>query len=225
MDVVSFCRTDCAMLNKADRVEWRKTCRGMESKAFSQYLKHTNEDEFSALRYCNNKGLIVQGFSVQIKRAWNWADNADYDELPDDEEWNKEDYDPLKGPLDHFRFVVGNNYHDIALLMINSNSIDIHGVDSLGWTPLMNASCNDSIKSVEALLAAKVDVNAKSKLDCTALLFASRYGHIEVVKALLEAGASTGILNYQKETAKSLAMHYNMWMCVNVLHEAEQRGQ
>lgn len=198
----------------------------MESNAFSQYSKHTNEDEFSALRYCNKKGLIVEGFSVQIKRAWNWADNDDDDELPpDDEDYDKEDYDPLKGPLDHFRFVVEKNYHDIALLMITSNSIDIHGVDSLGWTPLMNASCNDHIKSVEALLAAKVDVNAKSRLKCTALLFASRYGHIDVVKDLLAAGATTGVLNYQKETAKSLALHYNMWMCVNVLHDAEQRGQ
>jgi len=73
----------------------------------------------------------------------------------------------------------------------------INAQDALkGSTPLMQAiEFNNSLKLIDALLAAGAKVNAKDFVNNTPLHFAALEGRKDVVELLLQQGADKGAVN------------------------------
>lgn len=67
-------------------------------------------------------------------------------------------------------------------------------------TPLINASKENKLGMVKALLKFGADCNTPNEDDSTALLASAYYGHVDIVELLLEAGATENINKVTKLT-------------------------
>ncbi len=197
LDVVSVARVDSAMTNKTHRAEWERALRGIKSVAFSDWEHHTNEDGFAALRYTMRRGIVVERVSIRIQEDSVASAGAN-----------------LRWLLDQ-----GRVYEDIAVLLIESKSLDISAVDSYGLHPLANASWCGHRQAVQALLTAGVAVNQKCGAGegNSALLLAAYNGHVQVCDALIEAGADVNMTDQDGRTALMLASKMGYFSVVQAL--------
>ena len=106
------------------------------------------------------------------------------------------------------------------------SGIDVNGIGSEGYTPLMIATNNEEHKIIEYLLNQGADVNKAFK-GWTALLEAADEGAIESMKHLLKAGAEVDYYwNQGSPTAISMAASEGKLECLKLLLEygADKNG-
>ena len=112
MDVVSLCRTDSAMTGVEERKMWQKALKGLKCVALSKWPKHSNRDNFAALRWGELRRIELKGFKIK--------------EMVDPEDPRRV-YENIG--LNYFSPVCELGHRDIALLMVKSGSVDINGKD------------------------------------------------------------------------------------------------
>ncbi len=105
------------------------------------------------------------------------------------QENNKNSVDDIKDQHRGSLEIAIENQDALLVSGLSQNTALIKQVNSVGYTPLMYASCYPSVEVVQALIKNGADLNAKDKDSKTALMIAAEYGHLEVVKALLNNGA------------------------------------
>lgn len=90
-----------------------------------------------------------------------------------------------------------------------------------GDTPLIVASRQGDLKTVQTLLASGVDVNASNEKGTTALMAASKEGHADVIKALAtHKKLDLNAMDWNSDTALMLAVQNNRLEAVKALLQA-----
>ena len=164
MDMVTLWRTDSAMTGVEERKAWQKALKGLKCVTLSKWPKHSNRDNFAALRWGELRRIELKGFKIE-KMA--------------DLEGPRRVYP--KRDLNYFGSVCELGHRDIALLMVKSGSVDINGKDEHGQTPLFHASMRGMVEVVRALAEAGADLNQAMNDGATTLYIASQKGHVDVV--------------------------------------------
>ena len=169
MDVVSLCRMDSAMTCRAERKEWQKALKCLNSVALNKWPRYSNANNFKGLWWCQQKRIKLRGFNLQVVYQGRT--------MP---------------PELHFTALCDLGYRNIALLMAKTGFIPggVNSQNEKGGTPLHNAIDDGMKEVVSALIEAGADINLPDKKGCTPLYMASQHGHLEVVKELVRAGAS-----------------------------------
>ena len=169
MDVVSLCRMDSAMMGRAERREWQKALKNLESVALNKWPHYSSANKFKGLKWCQLRRIMLQGF--QLERVV---------------------YKGASVPREnHFIALCMLGNSNIATLMAKTGSIpgDVDAKDEVGNTPLILASLFGLKEVVAALIEAGADINVQGNEGATPLFMASQEGHVEVVRELLAAGA------------------------------------
>ena len=66
MDVVSLCRMDAAMTGRAERREWQKALKNLESVALNKWSGHYSPtNKFKGLKWCQLRRIMLQGFQLE----------------------------------------------------------------------------------------------------------------------------------------------------------------
>ena len=66
MDVVSLCRMDSAMMGRAERREWQKALKNLESVALNKWSGHYSPtNKFKGLKWCQLRRIMLQGFQLE----------------------------------------------------------------------------------------------------------------------------------------------------------------
>ena len=117
MDVTSLCRTDTATaVNRKARDAWLLGLKGMISPSMSKYHKHTNEDDFVALRWCTKRLIMLRKIRLcKIVDNRFFCPPCAYGIIPEDA---------------HFQWLCANGKQEIAYLVVTSRSIDVNRVSS-----------------------------------------------------------------------------------------------
>lgn len=191
MDVVSLCRTDSAMTGRAERREWQKALKGLESVALNKwphYNNANNKGKFKGLLWSQLRRIKLQGFWLEQVMCQGMA-------MPRE---------------DRFTAICELGNSNIALLMVKTGSI-FGGVDTKdlrGYTPLVNAAAFDMMKVVTALLEAGTNINSTSNDGANPLFIASDRGHLDTVRILLQHGAAVNQARIDGCTPLFMASQY-----------------
>ena len=65
MDVVSLCRMDAAMTGRAERREWQKALKNLESVALNKWPHYSSANKFKGLKWCQLRRIMLQGFQLE----------------------------------------------------------------------------------------------------------------------------------------------------------------
>lgn len=114
-------------------------------------------------------------------------------------------------------------------IMVNDKAVvleaihEINGTDTVGYTPLIQASSQGRTEIVNLLLKLDANVNIRNKGNDTALTVAAREGHTEIVHLLLEHDARVDIQNNKGLTALVLAAQKSKSASIEalILHGAD----
>ena len=120
MDVVSLCRMDAAMTGRAERREWQKTLKNLESVSLNKWPHYSSANKFKGLKWCQLRRIMLQGF--QLERVV---------------------YKGASVPREnHFEAICRLGNSNIATLMTKTGSIPggVDAKDTFGYTPLICAS-------------------------------------------------------------------------------------
>ena len=117
MDVTSICRTDTATAaHKEARSAWLLAIKGLISPSMSNFEKHSNEDDFVALRWCMKKFIMLRKIRLwRIVDCRFYCPPCAYAIIPEDA---------------HFQWLCTNGKEEIAYLIISSRSIDVNRISS-----------------------------------------------------------------------------------------------
>ena len=66
MDVVSLCRMDAAMTGRAERREWQKALKNLESVALNKWPHYSSANKFKGLKWCQLRRIMLQGFQLAV---------------------------------------------------------------------------------------------------------------------------------------------------------------
>jgi ankyrin repeat protein len=175
MDVQSLCRTDSIMTNVLAREAWNIALKGTESPPLSKWPQYSSDDEFQSLRWSTNRRVALQCITLARVDPIVFSGRCLF---------------PDVGV--HFdRLCQHSKYVDIAVLLVESNSIDVDMEIALEHTctnPLIVACAHMRLAVVQALLRKGATVNT-TIAGVTPLIAASREGHAEIVQALVQARA------------------------------------
>ena len=167
LDVRTLCRTDSAMTNKTDRVEWQKALKGLKSVAFNTWPLYTSTNNFVGLRWGMLKRIALESLSVEV-----YVQNG------------------ARVPkANQFSWLVHMDYSDIARLLVESGSIEVNAMDEAQSTPLVAACLCGDLSLCEALLDAGADIDGKNGHGRTALMLAAMHGHSQVLSLFIKRGA------------------------------------
>ena len=65
MDVVSLCRMDATMTGKAERREWQKALKNLESVSLNKWPHYPSANKFKGLKWCQLRRIMLQGFQLE----------------------------------------------------------------------------------------------------------------------------------------------------------------
>ena len=65
MDVVSLCRMDAAMTGRAERREWQKALKNLESVSLNKWPHYSSANKFKGLKWCQLRRIMLQGFQLE----------------------------------------------------------------------------------------------------------------------------------------------------------------
>ena len=149
MDVVSLCRMDAAMTGRAERREWQKALKNLESVALNKWPHYSSANKFKGLKWCQLRRIMLQGF--QLERVV-------YQGVPQ----------PRKL---HFVALCMLGNSNIATLMAKTGSIPggVESKDKGGDTPLILASGFGLKEVVAALIEAGADINVQGNMGYSSL--------------------------------------------------------
>ncbi len=123
---------------------------------------------------------------------------------------------PDETRIDALVMACGEGDLDFAKTLINSG-IDVNGIGTEGYTPLMIAVSNDEVEIVEFLLQQGADINLTFN-GWTALMEAADEGALSSMKLLLKAGAKVDYYWTQDSpTAISMAASEGHLDCIQLL--------
>ena len=95
---------------------------------------------------------------------------------------------------------------------------DVNALAVEGDTPLIIASRQGNLKTVQTLLAAGADVNATNSKQTTALMAASEAGHADIIKALgTRKQLDLEAMDWNMDTALMLAVRHQQAAAVDAL--------
>ena len=184
MDVVSLCRMDAAMTGRAERREWQKALKNLESVALNKWPHYSSANKFKGLKWCQLRRIMLQGF--QLEKVVHTGASVPRE--------------------NHFVALLMLGNSNIATLMAKTGSIPggVDAKDEVGSTPLIYASGYGLKEVVAALIEAEANINVEGNEGVTPLCVASHEGHLEVVKELLRGGAAVN--QARKDGASPLHM-------------------
>mmetsp|Transcript_66832 Transcript_66832/g.156617 ORF Transcript_66832/g.156617 Transcript_66832/m.156617 type:complete len:233 (-) Transcript_66832:8-706(-) len=90
-------------------------------------------------------------------------------------------------------------------------------------TPLMQASCTDSIKVTILLIEAGANKDLRDNAGRTALMAAAMFGCLRVLQCLLDSGAQMDLQDHQGFSAMMFAALYNQAFAASLLLDAGAR--
>ena len=150
MDVVSLCRMDNAMMGRAERREWQKALKNLESVALNKWPHYSSVNKFKGLKWCLLSRIMLQGFKLE-----------------------RVVYKKVSQPREeHFGAICALGNSNIALLMVKTGSIP-GGVDAKVSerrdTPLFTAPTFGLQEVVAALIEAGADINGQGNMGYSSL--------------------------------------------------------
>ncbi|MDB5757491.1 MAG: hypothetical protein JWM30_780 [Burkholderia sp.] len=117
-------------------------------------------------------------------------------------------------PLSHG----AKNDHAAVVKQLKAAGAKVDVADLKGNTALMKAAHGGFIGSVQALLQhPRIRIDQRGEHDATALHFAAASGHAVAVQVLLHAGANTGLLTTNGDSAFDLAVRFRHTAAIEVL--------
>lgn len=111
-------------------------------------------------------------------------------------------------------------YHgqDEAAVMLVNSGADACATDDKGSNAYMGVAFKGYVHTAEWLLEhTTCDINHRNDVGQTALMMASLFGREELVNLLLEHGADPKIVDYQNNTAESLAQGQGLTQIIKII--------